>query len=1111
MAFVLAGLCALAAPPVRAAEEETHFFNPTLSLTGDCSTSSLDPVADPGCPGGSHPALGAFDQPRAVATDLHGDRYVSSYGKGSKSGAEGRVDVFGPTGKFITELADSEGPETVAVDSEGNLYVAQKSQLVRFAPTVYKPQAEEIAYTGPATFVSESPGLFKPGIVVDPASDHVFFCCSYNLLKNVSEITEYGSAVEGNQVISKFGELTAPHWLGLDAAHKRIYASFSKGKTEVAVFNLDAPHQLLGVIDGSSTPTHEFVTSSSGLALAVDEASGHVFAGEFGNAAPKVYELDDGGDYVSTIRRSGQLPTQGSMSYDNSPSSPTHGDLFVPSGEGAPAHSLVFESKPPAKAPTITFPSVSGVSEREAVLRATVNPQAQPATYYFEYTTEQSFEEEGFAAAVLAKKGTLPAANEGLAVSVPATGLEPDTPYRFRVRAENKTGQVEEQSAFKTYRPLDLSKGCANEARRAGPSANLPDCRAYELVTPSSTNGRPPISLVAHLGIYFPTRSSSPDGKRVSFLLEGGAIPGYEGTGSLAGDPYLATRTDGGWSTSAAGPNGYEAPQALPGSASADQGFSFWQAEGGGSASVKGEHSDYVRYPDGHSELLGQGSLDTDPQAVGLMISENGGHIVFQTKDIPGHAVVQLQPEAPPPGTAAIYDRTPGGVTHVVSLLPGDATPGAGENATYLGASLDGRGIAFSIGDVLYLRVDDEETYEIGALPEVVQQTFEKITFEGIAEGGQRLFYLEGGNLYAFDAETEARIPFVESGDATVVHVSADGSTVYFVSPSVLDGEGNPNGELAEAGAENLYRSREGQMHFVARVTKLDVTGEFTSTEFTPALGRWKEAAEGRFGADSSRTTPDGGVLVFESRAKLTAYDPEGHAEVYRYDSGGATGAGALTCVSCNPTQARASGEASLQSNSQSAGAPPPLTASMLAGNLRSDGRRVVFQSEEALVPADTDGVQDVYEWEEEDVGSCHTDGGCVYLITSGRSVHPNYLYGVSANGDDVFFTTADLLDPARDPDETRSIYDARVNGGFPPPRSPAGECLGEACQPSAVAPNDATPASSSFEGPGNVKEAKAGRCPQGKRVVHARGKTRCVARHKKHHKRARANRRTHR
>jgi hypothetical protein len=348
----------------------------------------------------------------------------------------------------------------------------------------------------------------------------------------------------------------------------------------------------------------------------------------------------------------------------------------------------------------------------------------------------------------------------------------------------------------------------------------------------------------------------------------------------------------------------------------------------------------------------------------------------------------------------------------------------------------------------------------------------------------------------------KAAIASSTSGDVTPVNVSGDGTAAYFVSPTVLTTAPNPRGETAIAGEENLYLSNEGELDFVGVLTERDVEGEPGGAELVAALGQWVDAVgpgtaelSGRLAIDPSRTTPDGSVLLFESRANLTGYDPEGHAEVYRYDSVN----GELDCLSCNPTGAPATGGASLQSFSLVRGDPQPLNPFSLLRNLRADGRRAFFQSEEPLVADDTDGLQDVYEWEDQGVGSCERPGGCIYLISSGHSDRIDYLYGVSDSGDDVFFRSADLLVPA-DNDETPSIYDARVGGGFP--EEPKKECEGEGCHPGVpVPPALPAPAKPALGADDNVKSAKP--CPKGKRRVKRGGKARCVKKHRKHSRRA--------
>lgn len=1089
----------MAAHPLGAQAADRYLFDPGLSLTGSCATEEVDPVPDPWCPGPPAPSA-PFENP-SIAIDSFGDMYVSSH---KDEGPGGRVDVFSPAGQFLTEIA-IEGARSLAVDADGNLYVDQfvtggLKQVSRYAPSVYKPAEEEITYGNPGVVVveTETPGLCgsgatlssTTGVAVDPDTGRLYV--SPGLC-----VGEWGSAAEHNEprdltigsgVISEWGT-----YLAVDTTLDRLYVSDAKEdptKGTIEVFDLEDPHAYLGMLNGADTPAGKILSGTGDFTVAVNEVNGHLFIADL-RGARKVYEMGSGlgaaEEYLATFEHEFKFVKPGQIAVDNSPVSPNEGSFYVPSASagGGLYHTFAFR-RTEIGPPEVESASATEVTTTEAILRARINPGGDPTEYHFEYTTQSHYEEAGgFSGATVVDGGTLPAGGQGVDVAAAVTGLETGTAYRFRVVAENSIGEDNLEGSFRTYPTTAPGGGCPNEVLRTGFSAGLPDCRAYELVTPPDTNGRSPVGT-GEFGIYFPTLLASPDGDRATFRVEGGSLPGSEGAGPFNGENYLARRGPDGWSSELAGPSGTDALAPQPGGASPDQEHSFWSGE------IPGELTliPYIRYPDGHSEPVGRGSLGTDPRVEAELIAPDGSHVIFATNLNSPQPPVQLEPDAPPTGTAAVYDRTADEVTHVVSLLPGNVTPAAGQNAIYVGASYDGRGIAFEIGGTLYLRQDNQTTYEVG----------KGVTFAGIAEGGGRIFYLQSGNLYALDTATGTRIAFSKGGSTTPVNVSADGSSAYFVSPNVLSGKAsNPNGAVAQAGKENLYLSREGAISFVGTVAPEDVEGEPLGNGEVLGLGRWVAALnQGRPGLDPSRTSGDGSVILFEASVPLTGYDPESHVEIFRYDAN----APSLTCLSCNPTGAPADSDASLQTVLRQFGESSTILSTFARiPNLRADGDRAFFQSFEALVPADVDGHQDVYEWEAQGIGSCTQPGGCIYLISSPSSARDEHLFGASSSGDDVFFLSSGIL-LGVDSDETPSIYDARVDGGFPEAETPA--CQGEGCRgalaPPPALPSPATPANGKS---GNVLKHP---CPKGKRKVRRHGKVRCVKkrrhrpRHHAHH-----------
>ncbi len=1078
-------------------------FDANLSLTGSCATPDpeLDPLPDPGCPNPPHPPQ-PFRWPKAVTVDEKGNIYVASFGNPAVP-SEGRVDIFDAQGFFITEFAVSRSPSALAVDSKGTLYIStlQSPRLVSCKPSVYGPGPADIQYGNPCSTLVES-SIGAPALDVNRSNDHLF--ASFG-----DEIKEWGSIDEANPSLG--AAVSSPDYvsstgtgLAIDAEAGRIYAtnngpSGGSGGVVVKAYELDPPHALVQTIDGSTVPAGRFLQFD--ITLAVDEATGHLFA--YDGDAHSVYELSEDGTLIDQIDHG--FKTNGAMdvAVDNGTASPNGAlnadgrNLYVPSHPSGTGH--VFAFGPATEfAPAIESLSFASVTNEEAELRANVNPGNLATDYTFKITTQAAYEleVEKFENAETVGSGSLPAVLTASAAAAGASGLSPETQYRYQLVVTNAEGEDEAEGTFTTYPSEPTFPSCSNSALRVGLSALLPDCRAYELVSPADTNARSPMGL----GESIPTMNASPAGDSVSFKIEGGSFGGTDATGSLAGDPYRASRSTSGWVTSYTGPTGAEAVLVRPITVSPDQGYLFWNTGPSGTAAVGNKVTSYVRYPDGHSELVGRGSLGTEPRAGGRLISADGEHILFKTGNLavsPAPVPKQLEPNAAPDGTPALYDRTLDGVTHVISLLPDDQPLLAGQDPTFEGASLDGTGVAFSLGGTLYLRYDNEATFEIG----------EGVTFAGVAEGGSRIFYLEGGRLKRFDAETGEITEFNESGTAVPVNVSADGSSAYLVSTNVLTAAPNPRGDVADAGQENLYLSRgDGEMSFIGAVTKRDVEGEVNSSETVGGLGLWTRAVgtvggpPGRYGIDPSRSNPDGSALVFESRANLTGYDPEGRAQIYRYDADGLR----LDCISCHPAGAPAAGDASLQTLRFGAFFPEPINSFGLVRNLSPDGRRAFFQTPEALVPRDTNGLQDIYEWEEQGVGSCIRANGCVYLISSPHSDRTEYIYAVSDSGDDVFFRSSDLLTPT-DIDETPSIYDARVGGGFPPAETEA--CpIAQSCVGAIPAPPALPAPSSQATGPsGNVTKPRKKACPRGKKRVKRSGRVRCVKKKpsKKHGRKA--------
>ncbi len=381
-------------------------------------------------------------------------------------------------------------------------------------------------------------------------------------------------------------------------------------------------------------------------------------------------------------------------------------------------------------------------------------------------------------------------------------------------------------------------------------------------------------------------------------------------------------------------------------------------------------------------------------------------------------------------------------------------------------------------------------------------------TYMTASSDGSRVFFLDRGltadstphsqDLYEYDLNAplgsrlkDLSVDHNEGEPANVAMVdgaSEDGSYVYFVAVGALTPDAPKHCASSGGRACNLYVSHDGQVTFIASLSGEDPD---SSSELT--------------GLDV-RVSPDGHWLAFMSNVDLTGYDTTDafsrrpDEEVYLYDAL----LNKLVCASCNPTGARPVGVRAEGGGEQLALEPSGLfgntwVASSVPGwtpletgetryqsRYLSDAGRLFFDSNDALVPQDVNGTEDVYEYEPAGVGDCGTgsvtysgkSGGCVNMVSSGTSNEESAFLDASESGGDVFFLTKARLVP-QDFDNALDVYDAHEctasspcvapSPAAPPPCDNADSCKpAQSLQPTVFGAGP----SETFSGAGNITPA---------------------------------------
>jgi DNA-binding beta-propeller fold protein YncE len=794
--------------------------------------------------------------------------------------------------------------------------------------------------------------------------------------------------------------------------------------------------------------------------------------------------------------------------------------------------------------PEVLASWASDVGTDSARVHAEVNPLLLATTGYFQYVDDATYRADvealgpghGFDHALVAPDvsgGASPidfGHGEGaVAGVVQLYPLAPGTVYHYRLVAQDPFAPV--FGPERTLRTFGLSgagdEACSNQAFRVGASAVLPDCRAFELVSPLEKDNGDIRTLRNVTG--YPTGLDQSSVAGAGFTYSS-ARAFAEPQSAPYTNQYLARRDpERGWVSEALDPprSGQFVANELE-----DEYKAFSPDLSSGWLLQEGEPTLAPCAPTGFADLYrrenasgayeplscAQPNLKSrlfEPELEGF--STDGSRAVVRvddalTFDASSATVGTGQEERP---VYQVYESTGAGELRLVSVLPdgeaSDKDAGAGSSLENVlrnkyrfqsvvhAVSADGSRVFWSASSggsgQIYLRenADREQSLDGGCdepekactIPVSESVTNDNVLFQTASvDGTKAIFTVEAGplkgNLYEFDVATEQSHLIAEKTLIYILGSSEDASRIYFASE---EASVQAQSEGAVKGQPNVYFDDGGTIRFIGALSSADLSDPYGSP-IDESVSR------------TARVSPDGLHLVFMSNSKalsehVAGYDNtdvangEADAEVYQYDATANSGLGKLRCVSCDPTGARPQeGRELLSVGGTGANKDQdPWAAARVPGfetdlyqprYLSDDGNRVYFDSYDALVARDTNGKGDVYQWEAAGTGSCATGSpsyvvsseGCLDLISSGQSHEDSEFLDATSSGSDVFFTTGESLLPY-DPGLI-DIYDARIGGGFPPPVSPPVVCEGEACQGAPVPLLNSTPASFAFSGPGN-------------------------------------------
>jgi hypothetical protein len=743
-----------------------------------------------------------------------------------------------------------------------------------------------------------------------------------------------------------------------------------------------------------------------------------------------------------------------------------------------------------SSAPTVEGTVATQVKTNSANLRAAINPENEAVSYHFNWGTTAGY---GSTTAT----ANLPAGVDTAAGLGELEGLTPGTTYHYQLVATNGSG---------------TTTGPDETFTTPAPEPGLPGERGYEIVSPYPTGGIPFVPTVAEPDI-------SPDGEHVTF----DSVEPFPNSPTPLPDQingswiYESTRGEGAWNVT-----GTELGRGGSGTGiSLDTRHILFIEKEGLDPDDQNETADaYMRQPNGEFVWIsrdpripvgtpqtetgnfinvGGGGLSSNPG--GSTLTPDGSAALFTAV----HPLSDLDTTGSAPGgPERLYKWEEGQGVSFIGIRPDGSVPQptGGQPTSRLpqgqyAFSRNGQRVIFRArrgntsqdAETLYVQTDGEPTVEAvkdevgGELPQGEPYNAD---FRGASwSDASRVFFTTASrltsdssaaaenngsaDLYEFSVaddkvrdltpradglETEEIVPGYRGGARGVLSTSEDGRRFYFVADAQYPVAPSPTGELPSAEGRNLYM---GELDGIEDPIKLRFIATLGAGDGTNWQANW--------GGKTAYGSPNGSYLAFSSEKDLTEQPLGETRQMFAYDSVNGT----LECASC-PTDGSLPAN-SVNENPQELGQSYGFRWQFQDGVDRwvsTDGT-VFFDTATALLPADQNAVEDVYEFR----------NGQLRLISAGTGSNPSRFENASPDGLNVLFTSLDTLAVQDKEPGQAKIYDARVGGGFPKEiELPSCDINAGACEGAGTSPPEQLGAgTAAFEGPGNNDESPQVRC----------------------------------